>query len=261
MSMYANPFEALGLPARRDLTDEQVREAWRKVAAATHPDRPDGGDLARYTAASAAFAELRTPWSRSEAWADLAEQAWAQGRDAPGGEEVDHGEPDTSPLPAIPAARPPGSPPGTGPAHPLVAAAVPDPPRPPRPPAPPRRHRRRLVPAGAEPDLGPARRPRRYHRPDPVVRAHRPQGPGTPARTLTAKNKNASGGASGSEMDPARAKASPPYPAGEEKQGHPVPAGQGKPSTPPAARPGRSSGGALHLDRRRAARTPAGGRR
>ena len=58
-----NPFEALGLPARPDLDDEQVRAAWRAIAAATHPDRADGGDLARYTAASAAYAELRTPWS------------------------------------------------------------------------------------------------------------------------------------------------------------------------------------------------------
>jgi hypothetical protein len=93
-----NPFEALGLPAQPDLTDEQVRAAWRAIAAATHPDRPDGGDLAAYTAASAAYAELRTPWARSEAYADLAERAaraWA--------------EPDTSPLPVIrePAAAPP----------------------------------------------------------------------------------------------------------------------------------------------------------
>ena len=63
--MTPNPFDALGLPARPDLTDEQVRAAWRAIAAATHPDRPDGGDLARYTAASAAYAELRTPWGRS----------------------------------------------------------------------------------------------------------------------------------------------------------------------------------------------------
>ena len=61
MSLTPNPFEALGLPERPDLTDEDVRAAWRKIAAATHPDRPDGGDLARYTAASAAYAELRTP--------------------------------------------------------------------------------------------------------------------------------------------------------------------------------------------------------
>ncbi len=123
MSTNTNPFEALGLPARRDLTDEQVREAWRAIAAATHPDRADGGDLARYTAASAAFAELRTPWSRSEAWADLAEQAWAVGRDFPGS-ELGHGdsEPDTSPLPAIQAAPPPGPAPGAWTGHPLAAA-------------------------------------------------------------------------------------------------------------------------------------------
>ena len=64
MSTYPNPFAALGLPERPDLTDEEVRAAWRKIASATHPDRADGGDLARYTAASAAYAELRTPWGR-----------------------------------------------------------------------------------------------------------------------------------------------------------------------------------------------------
>jgi hypothetical protein len=67
----ADPFEALGLPALADLDDEQVRAAWREIAAATHPDRPDGGDAARYTAAAAAYAQLRTGWGRSEAWADL----------------------------------------------------------------------------------------------------------------------------------------------------------------------------------------------
>ena len=69
--MTANPFDALGLPARPDLTDEQVRAAWRKIAAATHPDRSGGGDVARYTAAAAAYAQLRTGWGRSEAFADL----------------------------------------------------------------------------------------------------------------------------------------------------------------------------------------------
>ena len=88
--MSSNPFEALGLPARPDLGDEQVRAAWRAIAAATHPDRAGGGDLAHYTAASAAYAELRTPWGRSEAWADLAEQA---GRAE---------EPVTAPLPVVP---------------------------------------------------------------------------------------------------------------------------------------------------------------
>jgi hypothetical protein len=87
--MSPNPFEALGLPARPDLSDEQVRAAWRQIAAATHPDRPDGGDLARYTAASAAYAELRTPWGRSEAYADVMEAAADDG-------------PVTAPLPAVP---------------------------------------------------------------------------------------------------------------------------------------------------------------
>jgi hypothetical protein len=67
-----NPFTALGLPVSPGLDDEQVRAAWRAVAAATHPDRGDGGDPAAYTAASAASARLRTPWGRSEALADLA---------------------------------------------------------------------------------------------------------------------------------------------------------------------------------------------
>ena len=87
--MTPDPFEALGLPARPDLDDETVRAAWRAIAAATHPDRPDGGDLARYTAASAAYAELRTPWGRSEAYADLVQRA---GHDS---------EPATGPLPPI----------------------------------------------------------------------------------------------------------------------------------------------------------------
>src|SRR5690348_9149019 len=57
-----------------DLTDEQVRAAWRAIAAATHPDRPGGGHPARYAAASAAYATLRTGWGRSEAYADLTAQ-------------------------------------------------------------------------------------------------------------------------------------------------------------------------------------------
>jgi curved DNA-binding protein CbpA len=98
MSMHWNPFEILGLPARRDLTTEQVDAAWRAIAVATHPDREDGGDLARYTQATAAFAELRVPWSRSEAWADQVEKAWAAGYD---GLDED-GQPYTDPLPRVP---------------------------------------------------------------------------------------------------------------------------------------------------------------
>jgi hypothetical protein len=81
--MSPNPFAALGLPERPDLTDEQVRAAWRTIAAATHPDRRDGGDIARYTAAASAYAQLRTGWGRSEAYAD-----------------VRAGADDTTPLPA-----------------------------------------------------------------------------------------------------------------------------------------------------------------
>jgi hypothetical protein len=94
-----NPFAALGLPERPDLDDETVRAAWRAIAAATHPDRADGGDLARYTQATAAYAELRTPWSRSEAYADLVEQARREGRydDYPGGIDVT-----TQPVPVMP---------------------------------------------------------------------------------------------------------------------------------------------------------------
>ena len=69
--MSPNPFGALGLPERPDLTDEQVRAAWRSIAAATHPDRRDGGDIARYTAAASAYAQLRAGWGRTEAYADL----------------------------------------------------------------------------------------------------------------------------------------------------------------------------------------------
>jgi len=66
-----NPFTVLGLPTGPDLTDEQVRAAWRAIAAATHPDRPDGGNVSRYTDAATAYTQLRTPWGRSEVYADL----------------------------------------------------------------------------------------------------------------------------------------------------------------------------------------------
>jgi len=67
-----DPFTALGLPARPGLTDDDIRAAWRRVAAATHPDRADGGDAARFAAAAAAYTELRTRSGRGEAYADLA---------------------------------------------------------------------------------------------------------------------------------------------------------------------------------------------
>ena len=80
-----NPFTALGLPARPGLDDEQVRDAWRAIAAATHPDRPGGGDPAAYAAAAAAYAQLRTPWGRGEALADLAATDDAGDLGGPGG--------------------------------------------------------------------------------------------------------------------------------------------------------------------------------
>ncbi len=86
-----NPFEVLRLPVCADLSDAQVRAAWKNIAAATHPDRPGGGDIARFTAAASAYAQLRTPWGRSEAYADLA---------------VDQ---PSVPVPGSPVSRPPGA--------------------------------------------------------------------------------------------------------------------------------------------------------
>jgi hypothetical protein len=91
-----NPFEVLGLPVRPDLSDAQVRAAWRAIAAQTHPDRLDCGDAGAYTAAASAYAQLRTQWGRSEAYADLAVT-----------------EPHI-PAPDQPAARWPGQSPGPG---------------------------------------------------------------------------------------------------------------------------------------------------
>ena len=71
----ADPFTVLGLPAGPGLTDDEVRAAWRRVAAATHPDRADGGDAARFAAAAAAYTTIRTGFGRTEALADLARPA------------------------------------------------------------------------------------------------------------------------------------------------------------------------------------------
>jgi len=67
----AGPFSALGLAPGTGLTDDDVRAAWRRVAAATHPDRADGGDPAAFAAAAAAYTLLRTAAGRGEALADL----------------------------------------------------------------------------------------------------------------------------------------------------------------------------------------------
>jgi curved DNA-binding protein CbpA len=74
-----DPFAELGLPALAELTDEDVHAAWRRIAAATHPDREDGGDAARFGAAAAAYVVLKTSFGRGEALADLGGSA-ASGR-------------------------------------------------------------------------------------------------------------------------------------------------------------------------------------
>ena len=84
----ANPFTVLGLPADPGLTDDDVRAAWRRIAAATHPDRADGGDPARFALAAAAYTDLRTRSGRGEAMAALA------GQDAPPDERP--GNPDAA---------------------------------------------------------------------------------------------------------------------------------------------------------------------
>ncbi|HWG02995.1 MAG TPA: hypothetical protein VG164_14245 [Trebonia sp.] len=68
---WDDPFAALGLSAAAGTTDDDVRGAWRRIAAATHPDRNDGGDPPRFAAAAAAYASLRTPYDRGEVLADL----------------------------------------------------------------------------------------------------------------------------------------------------------------------------------------------
>jgi curved DNA-binding protein CbpA len=80
-----DPFTVLGLPARAGLSDDEVRAAWRRIAAATHPDRTDGGDAPRFAAAAAAYTALRTNFGRAEALADLARPAGSgPGRAGPG---------------------------------------------------------------------------------------------------------------------------------------------------------------------------------
>ena len=132
-----DPFAALGFPARADLTDDEVRSAWRRAAAATHPDRADGGDPGRFALAAAAYTTLRTRSGRGEALADLVSPSpgsrWQRAARARA--------PDTSPPqagPGSPAAPPdaalPEAPTQPGPAPP---APAPPPPRSrQRPPAP-----------------------------------------------------------------------------------------------------------------------------
>jgi hypothetical protein len=67
-----DPFTLLGLDPAADVTDDDVLAAWRRIAAATHPDRADGGDSDGFAAASAAYTDLRTRSGRGEARAALA---------------------------------------------------------------------------------------------------------------------------------------------------------------------------------------------
>ena len=101
----SGPFAALGLPPRADLTDDDVRSAWRRIATATHPDRADGGDPASFAAAAAAYTVLRTRSGRGEAVADLASSP------APG--QARPRRPRTPPVLA----------PGPGPDHPAAGQA------------------------------------------------------------------------------------------------------------------------------------------
>lgn len=67
----SDPFSVLGVDPAADLTDDEVRSAWRRIAEATHPDRADGGDPERFAVAAAAYTSLRTPSGRGEARAAL----------------------------------------------------------------------------------------------------------------------------------------------------------------------------------------------
>ncbi len=99
-----DPFTALGLPARADLSDDDVRAAWRRLAAATHPDRADGGDPGRFAAAAAAYTVLRTRSGRGEALADLTTPAPPPRRTHPPGQASPMAEPRAASATA--AARP-----------------------------------------------------------------------------------------------------------------------------------------------------------
>jgi len=66
-----SPFAVLGLDPAAAIGDDDVRAAWRRIAADTHPDRADGGDPERFAAAAAAYTDLRTGYGRGEVLASL----------------------------------------------------------------------------------------------------------------------------------------------------------------------------------------------
>ena len=162
-----DPFAALGLPVRNDLTNEQVRAAWRQIAAATHPDRPDGGDVARYTAAASAYDQLRTQWGAARS---------TPTRPRPGMGPPVHG---TVPLPAIgnDVDEIQGQPGRRGQASPRrPAAADPHGPRAAAPAGPARDRRRHPVSRGHAAHRRPARGTRHRHWNHHLVRTH-PEAP------------------------------------------------------------------------------------
>jgi DnaJ domain len=65
------PFDVLGLSASDRLSDDDIRAAWRRIAAATHPDRADGGDPEAFAEAAAAYTALRTAAARGEVLAEV----------------------------------------------------------------------------------------------------------------------------------------------------------------------------------------------
>ncbi len=78
------PFEVLGLPPSGEISDDDVRAAWRRLAAATHPDRADGGDPAAFAAAAAAYTALRTASGRLEVLAGQREPVRGVNTPVPG---------------------------------------------------------------------------------------------------------------------------------------------------------------------------------
>jgi hypothetical protein len=88
-----DPFRVLGLRADQDLSDDDVRIAWRAIASATHPDRADGGDPDRFALAAAAYTELRTRFGRNEARAARATGAVATSARVGIAARIRHGRP------------------------------------------------------------------------------------------------------------------------------------------------------------------------
>ena len=113
------PFALLGLPASAAVTDQDVRAAWRRIAAATHPDRPGGGDPQRFAAASAAYTTLRTRSGRGEVLADRGGAHPAPGAIAPPREA-----PVARRAAAAPVAAARATAPGPVPAGPLARLAA-----------------------------------------------------------------------------------------------------------------------------------------